>query len=76
MPAPRLFIQWRSRLIERIVTQQFLQQRYLIQPFVLRHVVRLRFRRRDARRIRLVCTCVHLAFFRRRLTTDDIRKMP
>ena len=70
MLAPRIFIQWRPRLIGRVVAQQFLQQRFLIKPF--RHIVRFRFERGDARRIRLVRACVHVAFFRWRLTADDI----
>ncbi len=64
MPSPRILIQ-QPRLIGRIVVAQQLLQRRFIEPFFVRHVVRWR----DARRIRLVCACVHVAFFRRRLTT-------
>jgi putative membrane protein len=69
------FIQWRSRLFGRIVAQQFLRRRHLVGPFFVRHRVRFRFGRRHARRLRRICACVHVAFFRRRLTTrptDDV----
>jgi len=68
MPSPRILIQ-QPRLIGRIVVAQQLLQRRFIEPFFVRHVVRFQLKRRDARRIRLVCARIHVAFFRRRLTT-------
>jgi hypothetical protein len=68
MPAARIFIQRRPRLVGRVVAQQLLQQRFLVKPFAVRHFVRFRFGRRHARRFRLVRARVHVAFFRRRLT--------
>jgi len=69
MPSPRILIQQQPRLIGRIVVAQQLLQRRFIEPFFVRHVVRFRLKRRDARWIRLVCARIHVAFFRRRLTT-------
>ena len=67
MPSPRVVIQQQPRLIGRIVVAQQLLQRRFIEPFFFRHVVRFRLKRCDARWIRLVCTRIHVAFFRRRL---------
>src|SRR5258707_10209917 len=69
MRATWIFIQWWPRRLGRVaVAQRFVQQRFLIKPFVTRHFVRFRFGRRDAWRFRVVCAGVHVAFFRRRLT--------
>ena len=67
MRSPRILIQWRPRLLGRIVALELFQRRFLVQPFVIEYVIGFRFGRRDARRLRLVCACVHFAFFRWRL---------
>jgi hypothetical protein len=76
MPAPWIFIRWRSRLFRRVVAQRFLRRRHLVRPFFVGHLVRFRFGRRHARRIRRVRACVHVAFFRRQLTTRPIGGAP
>lgn len=72
MPSPRIVIQQQSRLIWRIVVAQQLLQRRFIKPFFVSYVIRFRLKRCDARRVRIVCACVHVAFFRRRLTPDPL----
>src|SRR5882724_1356511 len=72
MPSPRVVIRQQPRLIGRIVVAQQLLQRRFIKPFFVRYVIRFRLKRCDARRIRLVCARVHVAFFRRRLTPDPL----
>ena len=76
MPSPRILIQQQPGLVGRIVVAQQLFQRRFIEPFLVGHIVRFRLKRRDARRIRLVCARVHVAFFRRRLTTKPTGGVP
>jgi hypothetical protein len=74
MLATRLVIQRRPGFVRCLVlARQFFQRRFLVKPFAYgRFVIGIRFRRRDARRLRRVCARVHVAFFRRRLMAGDI----
>jgi hypothetical protein len=79
LPVAGIFTRGRPwRLIgRRVVAKQFLQPRFLIKPCIVRHF-RFRFGQREPRRLRFVCPRDIGAFFRRRLTPNDVsrRTMP
>ena len=63
MRVTQFFVQpWRLR--RQLVAQQLLQQRFVLEPFIFRHIG-FHFARGAARRLRLICARL---WFHRRLT--------
>jgi hypothetical protein len=70
MSAAWIFVVQQPWLRRRILAQQFLQRRFLLEPFGVGNVIGLRLSWADARRLRLACARLHVAFLRRRVKID------